>query len=269
MGGVIDIMKRHGVVAWLIGINVAVFLVAALFELSYQLGWTASVESRLTLPSYFALWVREPWTILTYMFMHTHPLHLLMNMLWLAWFGYILLDVFSTRRLCTLYIGGGVAGGALYLCVLSAAGVHDFRLLGASASVLAIMTAAAVLMPSYRVHLFFIGDVKLKWIALCMILLAFLGLGGGNSGGEIAHLGGAAYGLVAALIFRTGHVKLVKNKPGIKPKRVSRVVSVMEQHRIDAERLDELLDKIRISGFDSLTHSERKELQELSKKVVK
>ncbi|MDE6243923.1 MAG: hypothetical protein K2M14_07950, partial [Muribaculaceae bacterium] len=104
------------------------------------------------------------------------------------------------------------------------------------------------------------------YIAIIMIVLAFIGLGGGNSGGEIAHLGGAAFGLVAAFIpgyLRGGK----KTEREIKPKRVSRVISVMERHRKDAEELDRLLDKIRVSGYDSLTTQERRNLRELSQRI--
>lgn len=268
MAGAIDSMRRHGVIWRLILVNLAVFLLAGFFLLADKAGASINPEAWLALPGSWTAWVAEPWTLLTYMFTHTHPLHLLMNVLWLGWFGSILVPVAGGRRIVWLYLGGGIAGGLLYLFLTPALHSAFSRLLGASAAVLAIMTYAAVSMPGYTFHLFFIGDVKLKWMALFMIALAFLGLGGGNAGGELAHLGGAAFGLCAGLASRHFHLEK-KSASGHNRRRSSRVINIMEQHRRDAERLDELLDKIRISGFGSLSRSERKELEELSKRVVK
>ena len=266
MANVTDIIKRHGVLGSLIGINAAVFLCVGLSVLFSKFGAGISLAPYFALPDSFSAFLRCPWTLLSYMFTHIQPLHILFNMLWLAWFGGLLLELISPRKLLGLYLGGGLAGGLLYLCVASAFHFSGGMLMGASAAVLSIMAAAAVLMPNYTFHLFFIGDVKLKYIAIIMIVLAFIGLGGGNSGGEIAHLGGAAFGLVAAFIpgyLRGGK----KTEREIKPKRVSRVISVMERHRKDAEELDRLLDKIRVSGYDSLTTQERRNLRELSQRI--
>jgi len=270
MAGATDFFHRHGVVGVLIAVNVAVWVVAGLSALLSHAGVGTDLTNLLALPSPAPLWLTKPWTLITYMFTHIHPLHLLMNMLWLGWFGSILLPEISGRKLLWLYIAGGLCGGLVYLYIAPLLGLADGLLMGASAAVLAIMTAAAVMMPHYTVHLFFLGDVKLKWIALFMILLAFLGLGENNAGGALAHLGGAICGLIWGMV--TSHHSANKRKQ--QPKRhnqirVSRVVNIMEQHRHDAERLDELLDKIRISGFDSLTAAERAELEELSRRVVK
>lgn len=272
MAGVTDIIRRHGSIGALIIINVIVFVIVSLSMVMARAGVGVSLESWFCLPSLIPLWISRPWTLLTYMFTHTNPLHILFNMLWLAWFGSILIEATSQRFMSWLYIGGGIVGGLLYLWLAPMFTTAAY-LLGASASVLAIMTAAAVRQPNYTLHLFFIGDVKLKWIAIIMILLAFLGLGGGNSGGEIAHLGGTLCGLVASLLYgKTGNFSTASSKEKShrrKLKRSSRVISIMEQHRIDSARLDELLDKIHRSGFDSLTKSERTELEQLSKRVSK
>lgn len=151
-------------------------------------------------------------------------------------------------------------------------------LIGSSAAVMAIMTATAFRSPDYTFHLFFLGDVKLKWMALAMILLAFAGLGGGNSGGQVAHLGGVLFGAVQGMLLRRGADIFTprtsarggrRTGPDIPARRRRNVISVMERHRLDSERLDQLLDKIRISGFNSLSRSEREELQRLSQKVTK
>lgn len=60
----------------------------------------------------------------------------------------------------------------------------------ASASVLAVIAASAIRTPDLRLYLFLIGEVKLKWVALGCIVLTFAGVGGGNAGGQAAHVGG-------------------------------------------------------------------------------
>lgn len=266
MANVTDFFRRHGVLGSLIGINVAVFICVGLSEVFSKFGAGISFVPYFALPGSPPLFMTYPWTLLTYMFTHTHPLHILFNMLWLAWFGGLLLQRLTPKQLTGFYLGGGLAGGIAYLALNHSLGFGSSYLMGASASVLSMMAAATVLMPNHTFHLFFLGDVKLKWIAIAMIVLAFIGLGGGNSGGEIAHLGGALFGLIAAFI--PGFLKKSRNSTQrAKPKHVSRVISVMEQHRKDAEELDRLLDKIRISGYDSLTANERKDLRELSQRI--
>lgn len=280
MAGVIDIMRRRNVLAWLAIVNCVVFVAMAVAGIGVRLGvsgWLA-LPAWLELPGAAEAWLRRPWTLLTYMVTHREFLHLLFNMLWLLWFGSILLETLRPRHLLGAYLCGGLCGGLLYL-----AGGLWFPslcppgsvLIGASASVMAVMTLTAFRSPDYTFHLFFIGDVRLKWMAIAMIALGFLGLGGGNSGGEVAHIGGVLFGCVQGLLLRrgvdifgiSGHNQ--RRHAGVTASRRRRVVSVIEQHRIDAERLDSLLDKIRISGFNSLTSKERDELRRLSQKVTK
>lgn len=285
MARVADIMRRHGLLGWLVGINAVVFCFMAFYDITLKAGGSLPFNAPriLELPALWGVWAERPWTLLTYMFTHENFLHLLFNMLWLLWFGSMFLMINSNRRLLIMYLGGGIAGGLLYMmfCPLIPGLYSQFSmLLGASASVLALMSATAVLLPDYKLHLFFIGDVKLKWMALAMIILAFLGLGGGNAGGSMAHLGGVAYGLVAGLCLR----RIPANTPP-SPKRVKRKNpfkhlsaqgamrvaphNAVEREKADAARLDQLLDKIHTSGFNSLTRAEREELQALSSKITK
>lgn len=286
MARLADILRTERVPAWLSAINATVFMLVTIsLIIAHAHGDMVSrLCLLLELPCTWQGWLYRPWTLLTYMFTHEEFLHLLFNVLWLLWFGAILRERVRGSYIVWLYLGGGVSGGLLYMAlmpVVPAMYAGAPLLLGASASVLALMSAAAVLMPRYELHLFFIGDVKLKWIALAMILLAFVGLGGGNAGGQIAHIGGVVYGLVAALILR------YREHHTAAPVRVKRRNPFKGQPRIDTgqlratphdaaageqqrmQRLDELLDKIHTSGYNSLTRAERAELTELSNKVGK
>lgn len=270
MASITNLMRRGQVLWWLLGINAAVFVVAAI--LTYAL---PGVIFYLALPGDLGVWLTRPWTLLTYMVTHVDFLHLLFNMLTLLWFGSILQQRYAQWRLMALYVGGGLCGALFFAAgalLFDSAGVQ--WLMGASASILAVMTAAACLMGDYRLHLFFIGDVKLRWIVVVMLVLSFLSLGGGSAGGGMAHVGGAVFGLLWSLAERSGSFAVRKRKS--EPQRrmpteagARRVASILEQNRLDRIRLDELLDKINVSGYDSLSRSEREELDSISRRISK
>lgn len=276
MGRIADILNRRSAVTWLVGVNVAVFLVVAIDGILTRVTGNGVYEQYailLSLPNSCESWLSvAPWSLVTYMFTHYDFIHLLVNMLWLLWFGSIVQEEEGQRGLSLLYIGGGLSGGLMYLLMAGIfpglAGVS--WLTGASGAVMAVMAATIILVPDRRVHLFFMGDVKLKWVAIVMIALGFLGFGGGLAGGEAAHVGGVVFGMIfgVAVRLRRRQISNKKSVPGGRKER-RQTLSVIEQYRADSERLDQLLDKIRISSYESLTKGEREELETLSKKIGK
>ncbi len=276
MASVIDMVRRHRVLYTLLGINCAVFFILSVAALVARFGaaeWSL-LPGWFEMPGSVSAWIMRPWTLLTYMVTQVEFLHLFFNMLWLIWFGDILMSTLGQRHLLGLYLCGGVVGGLLYLAAASwvpALCPPGSVLIGSSASVLAVMAATAFRSPDYTFHLFFIGDVRLKWIAVFMIVLAFIGLGGGNAGGQVAHIGGVAFGSLQGLLLRRGidiFGRHGRSRQQLR-RRPAKVLSAIDQHRRDAARLDELLDKIRISGFNSLNKKEREELDRLSQKITK
>ena len=276
MASVIDMVHRHRVLYTLLGINCAVFFILSVAALVARFGapeWSL-LPGWFEMPGSVSAWIMRPWTLLTYMVTQVEFLHLFFNMLWLIWFGDILMSTLGQRHLLGLYLCGGVVGGLLYLAAASwvpALCPPGSVLIGSSASVLAVMAATAFRSPDYTFHLFFIGDVRLKWIAVFMIVLAFIGLGGGNAGGQVAHIGGVAFGSLQGLLLRRGidiFGRHGRSRQQLR-RRPAKVLSAIDQHRRDAARLDELLDKIRISGFNSLNKKEREELDRLSQKITK
>lgn len=266
-----EMIRRDSVLWWLAGINAAVFVI--LTVVSY---FAPDVAGYFVLPGNVGVWLARPWTALTYMVTHVDFFHLLFNMLTFLWMGTLLLTRLSQTRLLVLYIGGGLCGAFFFLALCSLLGGGFFMappLTGASASVLAVMTAAGCLMGNYTLHLFFLGDVKLKWIVVAMILLSLLSAGGGFTGGGVAHLGGIVFGALWSLwiLKRQNREKRVKKTRLTPPTAAGarRVASIMEQNRLDKIRLDELLDKIKVSGYKSLSRSERAELDEISRRISK
>ena len=275
-------------------INVGVFVVTTLvsvFLMLFNIGDTSWMDF-LELPAYIPAVLKQPWSLFSYMFLHAGALHLLFNMLWLYWFGQLFLSFFSARHFRGLYIWGGLCGGFLYLLALNTLPyftpyIYSSMLLGASASVLAIVVATAVREPEYRMNFMFIGAVRLKYVALFLVVIDLLFLTSGNGGGHIAHLGGALAGWWFAWSLRKGHdvtkwinvvfdwlstgisFKPSVKKPKMKARRGGGRVDDYEYNarkKQQGEEIDRILDKLKKSGYGSLTTEEKKRLFDASKK---
>ncbi|MBE6275042.1 MAG: rhomboid family intramembrane serine protease [Bacteroides sp.] len=242
------------------------------------------------LPAWIPQFIRQPWSLLTYMFLHAHVLHLLFNMLWLYWFGQLFLNFFSARHFRGLYLLGGICGGLFYLLAYNVfpyfnSFLYGSYLLGASASVLAIVVAVAVRQPDYSVNFMFIGSVRLKYVALFMVVTDLLFVTSGNGGGHIAHLGGALAGwwFTSGLMKGRDVTKWInqvwdflsgglKRKSAQKPKMKAHRGGRMQDYDYNArkkaqsEEIDRILDKLKKSGYGSLTAEEKKRLFDASKK---
>ena len=294
MGHIISDLKesfrRGNVFVRLIYVNAAVFVAVKLVDVLLQL-FNAEVIGLfdwLALPASLPRFITQPWTLLTYMFMHAGILHILFNMLWLYWFGRLFLGFFSARHLRGLYVLGGIAGAALYMLAYNLFpyfedAVYSSYLLGASASVLAIVVATAVREPDYPVQFMFIGTVRLKYVAVFMVALDLLFMTADNAGGHLAHLGGALAGwwfasglakgrdvtkwLNAALDFCSGRWHRAPKKPKMKvhygDKQKDYEFNARKKQRSD--EIDRILDKLRKSGYGSLTEEEKKSLFDASK----
>ncbi|MGL4993253.1 MAG: rhomboid family intramembrane serine protease [Bacteroidales bacterium] len=260
-----------------------VIIILSLFNISIGewLNW-------LYLPANVGGLIYKPWTLITYMFLHKDIMHLLFNMIWLYWFGSIFTTYFSERTLGGLYILGGIFGAILFILAynvfpLFAPIANSSILLGASASVLAVVVATAMRVPDMRVQLIFVGSIKLKWIAIAILLLDLLSVTSNNAGGHWAHLGGALAGYIFSIYWKKGKditsginrlvdmfVNLfVPRKPKLKVKvnRSARPESDMEyRQRIakNSEEIDKILDKVKESGYASLTPEEKKRLFDAS-----
>lgn len=267
----------------LIGINVAVYLIGAIggvFELLFfhSRGVIDGYSDEfLALTTYLPHLAIRFWTPLTYMFVHAGFFHILFNMLWLYWMGQIFEEYLGTKRIVSLYILGGLAGAlfviAAFNLIPAFSGYGLTPIVGASASVMAIVIATATLLPNYTIYLIFLGPVKLKWLAIAYLLIDFIGIAGANPGGEIAHLGGALLGFIYIKQLQKGHdwnrpLERVFTPPS-KVKVVYRNTSGYTQRTttngVPAQaEIDRILDKISHTGFKSLSKQERDTLQRAS-----
>jgi hypothetical protein len=220
------------------------------------------------------------------MFTHFNFLHILFNMLVLFWFGKIFLQYLSARQMLSTYILGGLAGAILSLLFINGfPGLREHLgspMLGASASIMAIVIAIAFYVPDYTLYMLFIGPVRLKYIALVFIIMDVLMIGSYNAGGHIAHLGGAIYGYTFITLFRKGRdigdwlnnlldkaVTLFKPRPhlNVTYRKAAKRVSDEEYNRskVDQQReIDRILDKIAQGGYESLTKKEKETLFKMS-----
>ncbi|MGV8091780.1 MAG: rhomboid family intramembrane serine protease [Mangrovibacterium sp.] len=278
--------KRGSVLTRLIYINIGVFLVIRIIHVFFfLLNQEFTLLNWLTLPANSEQLLQMPWTLVTYMFLHFNFLHILFNVLWLYWMGKIFLFYFDEKKLLGVYLLGGLFGGLFFVLAYNLfpafAEVISFaRLLGASASVLAIITAVATYAPNHTINLLFIGQVKMKHLALFSILLYVIGIASSNAGGNLAHLGGAAFGFFFALQYRKGQdwtkmvtklmdtvAKLFRSKQRIKVtyRAKHNDVEYNRQKNLKQEEINRVLDKISKSGYDSLTKEEKELLFKMGK----
>lgn len=266
----------------LIFINVAVFFAASVWLILTRLFNVdgSALLRYLELPSNLSVFITRPWTLITYMFLHTDFFHLLFNMLWLYWFGNLYLRHFTEKQLAGVYFMGGIFGGLLYMLAYNifpafADQVYFSYLLGASASVLAIVVATAVRVPNDEVFLMFLGAVKLKYIAIFVVVLSFLSITSNNAGGNIAHIGGAIFGFLFAYYYMRGRdltkwinriidkaANWFKPRPKMTVRMGSRQID-MEYNKNKKERMaeiDAILDKMKRTGYEGLTAEEKKKL---------
>jgi membrane associated rhomboid family serine protease len=253
----------------LIGINIIVFLVITIADTLAKFLFHNPIidvysSEYLLLPSYLPKLLTRFWTPFTYMFMHAGIFHILFNMLAFYWFGQIFEEYLGKQRTLGLYLMGGLLGAFLFVFCFnvfpSLAGSGSI-LVGASASVMAIIAATATLLPNNTFSIILIGPVKLKWIVLFFILIDFIGITGPNAGGEIAHLGGALMGFIYIKQLERGHDMIAGIANVFKPKSKLKVVSNNSSRnssgRPRQEEIDLILDKISQSGYDSLNKQEK------------
>jgi len=290
-GEIKESFKQGTTLTRLIYINIAIFLTFRFIQLFLVLGGNApdAIQSWLSffsVPANPGELLQRPWTPFTYMFLHFDFLHMLFNVLYLYWFGRLFMELVGTRPLLWTYLKGGLAGALMYLVSFNLLpGMSDqfpnSVLLGSSASVMAILFSVARFRPNHTVYLFLIGPVKLKYIALVAFLIDIISIPTlQNTGGHLAHIGGALTGLYLGWRWRTKlpsqkrsswkwpNFKSPFNKKSDLKVTHRRPLTDMEYNAMKVQRqaaVDKILDKIKSSGYDSLSPTERKILFDASK----
>lgn len=277
--------KQGNTLMILILINVTVFII---LNLSWFIQRVSSfhindfmVNYVFTMNSKWEIAFSRPWTIITAYFSHEDLGHIFWNMIGLYYFGRIIDEMLGHKRVLSIYLIGGLVAQLsvllLYNTIPYFADKHAPGL-GASGAVYAMSVAAATLVPNYQFNLIFLGPVRIKYIVLVYVFISFIGTAGANAGGNIAHMGGAVYGFIFIRLLQNGTdmgrplVRLSEWFRALFKKRSRMKISYRNSGSTpgntipDQKEIDEILDKISRSGYESLTKEEKQKLFKASQK---
>lgn len=274
--------KTADLVTKLIAINGVIYLFVTIISALFRLN-PYNLIQWFYLPEAFGDFITQPWSIVTYSFLHVSFFHVLFNMLWLYFFGRFILNLFSERRFLTIYLLGAISGGVLFMIsynLFPAFSQYNGTLIGASAAISAIMAFSATYTPNAPVRIFTF-NLKLWHIAVFLILWDLVRLGSlQNAGGLLAHLGGVVFGYTYARRLLQGHdigiwfeklmdsflnlFKPKKKKPfrkvhrnQAKTARPKSKSDVAKDKSDNQKKIDAILDKIGKSGYESLSKEEK------------
>ena len=174
--------KRDNGLIKIILINIIVFVSISVVQVVLTISGLSTFFTmfinKLMLPASLGTFILQPWSLITYFFLHMSFMHILWNMLFLYWFGKIINDNIGNNALISLYVLGGIIGGLFYMAIYNIVPyygerVSDSLMLGASAGVFSVVVGSATLMPNYTFYLLLIGPVRIKYIALFMFYFLF------------------------------------------------------------------------------------------------
>ena len=264
--------KEGNSVEKIIYINVGIFIVSIFFSVlpglyNEQTNW---LTNWFSLESSTEAFLSKPWSIVSYGLLHADFLHLIMNLMVLYFIGNLFIQYFTQKQFLTFYFLGIIFGGLLFILSYNYFPVFSNNqgyLIGASAGVSAIFASIATHMPNYQLKLRFIGFVKLWHLAGIWIVLNFIGLNGGNAGGNFAHLGGAIFGYLYTKQATTKNSEIFnwlnalfkkKEKPLKTAYRSSTKKKKTPPNTApNQKQIDAILDKISKSGYDTLSKTEK------------
>ena len=288
--------RNGGVYVKIIYINISVYLLflilASVFTLmKWNLTNFNNIDDYFSFNSSFLIFLKRPWTIITYMFLHGSFWHLFNNMLIYFFTAKMYEDLMGKNSAISTYIIGGICGAILYLITHNLfplfRDMGDIPMLGASAAVMAVFVGLATYTPNFEVMLFGILRVKMKYLAMIWVAFDIVGLSNSDGIAHFAHLGGALWGYLYVSNFKKGkdiaywfdnfvktlgsfakkrRIKIVYKKKE-NPKTKTQNTSKKSVSKNRQEKVDEILDKIKLSGYESLTKEEKDYLFDASKHI--
>lgn len=276
-------MRNGNMITRLIIVNLVVWVVFALIK-SFTPQFYGTLIQYFAIPGDLMTLLYRPWTIFTHAFVHSTFMHVFWNMVLLYWFGRIVGDLIGDKHVLPLFICGVLAGAVGYLLSYQMLPRIGAIAMGASAGVMAVTMAAGRVAPDYELNLLLIGRVRLKFVVLALILMDVIGAGSQvNTGGHIAHLAGVLmgwffvgqmgsnYGLTERI---NGIINWIRNPFTTKTRTPKNKRHLKVSHKSEklspsttpsGDQVDRILEKIKKSGFNSLTKKEREILAEASK----
>ncbi|MBI3883163.1 MAG: rhomboid family intramembrane serine protease [Sphingobacteriales bacterium] len=252
--------------------------------------FNAEVVQYFALPAQLSKLVIRPWTLITYMFTHIGIWDIISNMLWLWGFGYILQDLTGNKKLIPIYIYGGLLGAVFFIAANYAIPslklfVDQSQLIGGSAATMAVAIATTTLAPNYRFYKNINRGIPLWTLTVIYILISFSKIADASYAYILAYIGGGLAGFIFSYLLRKDiDAGIWMNDiyswfiTLFNPAKKAKVVSIKEKifynasnrtpykktSNVTQQRVDEILDKIHQSGYNSISEEEREILKRAS-----
>lgn len=274
--------KIGGIAIRLIFWNLLLFIIPeVLFALLKLFSIDINYFDYVSLPSNFTVLFSKPWTILTYAYFHSGIMHLVFNMLMLYYVARLFTTFFTEKQLLGTYVLGGLFSGVAYLLgyhFLPALTTVNAQMVGASGAIMAVLIATVTYQPFMEVRLLGLWKLPLWQVAFLVLFVDLIQLPMNNTGGHIAHLAGALFGFLYVKLLVAGtdlsrsitsimdfFVNLFYSKKAtpfkkvhVNPKKpLAKSQSKIVVKDKAQQQIDEILDKISQSGYDSLTTEEK------------
>jgi membrane associated rhomboid family serine protease len=268
--------KIGGVANKMIYWNVGIYLLSIILFYQFKTG-VFEYPNWLAVSSNPDVLVTRPWTLLTYAFFHYGFLHIFFNMMVLNFTSRLFLTFFTQKQYLGLYFLSAIFASIIFVLSFYLLGKSSL-MVGASAAIMALLVASTTYQPLMEVRLLLIGNVKLWHITAVILILDLMQIQLDNTGGHIAHLSGAFFGFLYIKLLQNGtdlsvivtntinffstifdkkqktpFKKVHKTSQRKTPIRESKVV-IKDKTQ---QQIDEILDKISQSGYDSLTKEEK------------
>ncbi|MDR0507837.1 MAG: rhomboid family intramembrane serine protease [Dysgonamonadaceae bacterium] len=231
--------------------------------------------------------------LITYMFTHVDSLHLFCNMFALFMFGSVVERTWGTKRYLIYYFTTGIGAGLVQMLVWYIQIMNDaipifyvdfLVTIGASGAVFGLLLAFVIMFPNAPLYLMFIPvPIKAKYMVAGYGIIELIYGVSNRSGDNIAHfahLGGMLFGIILILYWQKNYIhyrpgwlyntvsKLWKRKKKmkIKYKRPETDWEYNARKQTENKDIDRILDKIKCSGYNSLSDDEKKKLFDFGKK---
>jgi membrane associated rhomboid family serine protease len=246
-------------VKWLLIINIVVFALSLVPSVGVFLASWLAIDT--------TTWasVCQPWRLLTYQFLHKDAWHIFMNMIGLFLIAPPLERSWGSRRFVLFYLGCGAVGALTYITLAMVGWLGVGLMVGASGAVLGVVAACAVLFPHFSL-IVFVFPVPIRIVAVGLMLVYLVNVltayGHGGAGGDAAHLGGMATGLVYVLLHPAWDRLTLKVRSGSWEKK-------MEESRQLQLEVDRILAKVHHAGLHSLTRREKATLKRATQEEVR
>ena len=254
-------LTSKSVVEKIILINIIIYLCPFLFKtilFLFQIN-DFSIINWFTIDANLDEFIFKPWSLLTYGFLHGSFSHIFWNMIIFYYFGNIIQDIFGEKFLFNLFISGIIVGGLTYFISYNLfpafKGINSV-MIGASAGVMSVLFFLTAYNPKYPIRIIFF-DVKILYIAIFLIFYDITQIPLNNSGGHIAHIGGAVWGYYSFLNYNKENNIIKSFLSFFNFKKNSKASFNEKSNNFNQKKIDEILDKISSSGYDSLSNSEK------------